>query len=264
MLPQVKTYRDNELYLILNETCKMFNEAQDKLDFKNIAVKNNITNTVWALVLLSFRLRWLCESILSCTEYYSVSVIYRAFIEHSVKHKYILISCIKKGDDIGKEYVSSEHMSYEMLQKFLRIQWPSSFQSPGKLLKPDEFNEFKRRARETANQFKFSEVMTSILGLLDQYYDDEIQKVLRSIIIDYSTLSSYVHAGPIAVLDLEKKPKKNIDMGSMLLTTIAYNDIIRLLSLFPSEHQDKLKTLNKRIDGKVKKALAIYGKNYIS
>jgi len=263
MFVKIKTYRDDELYLILRETCEMFNDAQHKLNFKNIADKNNITNTVWILVMLSFRLRCLCESILSCTDYYSVAIIYRAFIEHSLKHKYIFISCIKKGDDIAKEYVSSEHMSYELLQKLQKAQWPARLID--KIMKRDEFGQFKKKAKETADKFKFNEVSTSILELLDEYYDnEEIQTVLRRNMVVYSTCSSYVHAGPMAVLDLEKKPKKNIDMDSVLLTMIAYNDTIRLLSLYPSEHQNKLKTLNKEVSEKVEKALAIYKQNYVS
>lgn len=264
MLPKVKTYRDNELYFILNETCEMFNEAQNKLNFKNIAVKNEITNTVWALVLLSFRLRCLCESILSCTDYYSAFIIYRAFVEHSLKHNYIFMSCIKKGDEIGKEYVSVEHISYEMLQKFFKIRWPESFKPKGGILKLKEFNEFKKRARKTANKFKFSEITKSILGLLNKCYGEEMREGLRRAIIEYSNLSSYVHAGPVAVLDLENKTKKNIDMSSVLWTMIAHNHTIELLTFYPSEHQDKLKTLKRRINNKVERALSIYKKNYIS
>jgi len=83
MFVKIKTYRDEELYLILKETLDMFYDAYGKLDFKNIGEKNNITNTVWALSMLSFRLRWLCESILSCIDYYSVAIIYRAYIDHN-------------------------------------------------------------------------------------------------------------------------------------------------------------------------------------
>jgi hypothetical protein len=263
---KIKTYRDEEQYRILNETMKMFYDAHAKFHFKNIGEKNNIINTVWALVMLSFRLRWLSESILSCTDFYSVAIIYRALIEHFFKHIYIYLSCIVKGDNIAKAYVSAEHMSSEMLKKLRKFLWPDNLESTKYITKPDEFKEFKKRVNEIAKKFIFSEVVTSILELSDKYYPDpnELQKALRSEIVRYSTLSSYVHAGPVAVLNLEKKPKKDIDMSSVLLTIIAHKNTIELLSRYPSENQNELKTLEKEIHEKVKKLLAIYEKNYVS
>lgn len=257
MFVKIKTYRDEEPYLILNETSKMFDDARGKLDFKNIGEKNNIINTVWALIMLSFRLQWLCKSILSCQDYYSAAIIYRAFIEHSFKHRYIFIYCIKKGDDIAEDYVSSDHIADEQLRKLRNAMWPDGLTNKLKVL--------KNRTRKTADKFTFKEVSTNTSRFLREFYDnDEIQTMFRSTMVQYSALSSYVHAGPMAVLDLEKKPKNNIDMSSVLFTIIAYNDTTRLLSSYPSEHQDKLKTLNKEIDKKIKKALAIYEKNYVS
>lgn len=115
---KIKTYRDDELYLLMKETLDMFYDAHSKLNFKKIGEKNNVTNTVWVLVMLSFRLRWLCESILSFVDYYSAVILYRACIEHFLKYMYIFVSCFSKGDDIGKEYVSEEHISDEMLTKY--------------------------------------------------------------------------------------------------------------------------------------------------
>ena len=164
---------------------------------------------------------------------------------------------MKKGDDIAEDYVSSDHIADEQLRKLRNAMWPDGLTNKLKVL--------KNRTRKTADKFTFKEVSTNTSRFLREFYDnDEIQTMFRSTMVQYSALSSYVHAGPMAVLDLEKKPKNNIDMSSVLFTIIAYNDTIRLLSSYPSEHQDKLKTLNKEIDKKIKKALAIYEKNYVS
>ncbi len=90
---KIKTYRREELYLILTETWKTFLEAAKNYDFKNIGKNNNIENTVWTLTMLSLRLRELCESILSCRETYGVIILYRAFIEHVLKHTYFFLYC---------------------------------------------------------------------------------------------------------------------------------------------------------------------------
>ncbi len=78
----------------MKDISDMYNDAFPKLDFKKIAEKNNIPNTLWALTLLSFRLWVLCESILSCIDFYSVAILFRAFIEHFFKHIYIFLSCL--------------------------------------------------------------------------------------------------------------------------------------------------------------------------
>ena len=263
---KIKTYRDDELYILMKEILDMFYDAHNKLNFKKIGEKNNITNTIWVLVMLSFRLRWLCESILSFKDYYSAAIIFRAYIEHFLKHMYIFLSCFSKGDDVAKEYVSEEHIADEMLTKFRKALWPDNLESTRKIKKPDEFRQFKKRISKTAKKFRFSEVVTSLFELLDKSYDgpEDIQKVLSKEIVNYSIASSYVHAGPSAVLSFETEPKKNIDMSSMLFAILAHQFTIGLLSRYPSENQDKLKTLSKEINKKSKKAFAIYEKNIIS
>jgi hypothetical protein len=181
--------------------------------------------------------------------------LYRAFIEHSVKHTYIFVSCAKNGDGVGAEYASSEHMSYELFLKLLKTQWPDSRQVVRS--KSDEFKKVKRQAQETLHQFTFAEVTKSLLGTLDAQDDDTI-KGLRQAILDYSTLSSYVHGGPLAVLDLEEKPKQSIDASCIILTMIAHMHTIGLLSLYPSEHQETLRALRTAIHEKTHKAMAIH------
>ena len=249
MFLKIKTYRDEETYRILDEIRKLFNSAKKEFNSKKIGEQNGIVNTVCALEMLSFRLSRLCESILSEKDFYTAAIIYRALIEYSVKHKHIFMSCIKKGDDIAKEYVSPDHLSSEMLKKICKALWPPPIKLPPKL------KELKRRVDIAAEKFKFSKVSEDMLVMLPK---DQMQQVLRHTMVQYSMLSSYVHAGPMAVLDLEEKPKKNIDMSSVLLTIIAYNDTIKLLSLYPSEHQNKLKALDKNMNKKVDEALTIY------
>lgn len=179
---------------------------------------------------------------------------------------YIFASCFSKGDDIAKEYVSEEHITDEILTKYRKSLWPDNLKSAKIVKKPDKFRQFKKRTSETAKKFRFSEVVTSLFELLDQSYDgpEDIKKVLRKEIVEYSTASSYVHAEPSAVLSFETEPKKNIDMSSMLFTILAHRHTIGLLSIYPSENQDKLKTLSKEINKKFEKAFAIYEKNIIS
>ena len=247
MFMKTKTYRDEEPFLLLEDIRNLFYNAQREVDFKKIGDENKIDNTVKVLVMLTFRLGCLCESILSCADYYTAAIVYRAVIEYSLKHAYIFMSCIKRGDDIAKEYVSTEHLSSEIskqLQKALsrRIKFTG------------EFADFQKRSDEISDKFKFGRVLESVMNGL---HDDDLKKMLRTAAVQYSQLSSYVHAGPQAVLDLEAKPKKYLDMSSVLPTVIAYRDTIHLLSLYPSAYQDKLKALHREIDEKARGALEI-------
>jgi hypothetical protein len=254
----MKTYKDEELYRILAQTRELFNTSHEELGFEKIAEDNKIHDTVWALTMLSYRISRLCESVLSCKEYYASAIIYRSLIEHFFKRLYILLSCVETGDDIAKDYTSSEYILSEMLKRIQKAQWPIK-----KLA--EELEKLKREVEKIAKKFLFSEVSKSISGILQKkFLEKDVIDMLRSIMVEYSICSSYVHAGPMAVLDLKEKPKKNIDMSCMVLTIIAYNDTLILLSSYPSEQQNKLKALTKEIDEKVKKALTIYKTSFVS
>ena len=89
MLLKIKTYRDEEPYRMLNEIRKLYNDAQSEYDFKKIGEQNKIFNTVWALVILSFRLGQISEAILSSKGYYAGAILYRSLIEYTLKHLYL-------------------------------------------------------------------------------------------------------------------------------------------------------------------------------
>ena len=261
----IKTYRHEELYLILTETWKMFLEASKKYDFNKISKNSNIENTVQVLIMLSIRLRELCESILSCRESYGVIVLYRAFMEYLLKHTYFFLYCIKKGDEAAKEYTSLTHFTYEELRKVQKAIWPNDLAS---FSTSNEFKQIKRDSDRTAAQFHFNKISEETLKLLtskdNPEYDNEmIEKALRSMLVQYSISSSYVHAGPTAVLNPKTILRTNIDMDAKLFTIIAVNHIILLLSLYPSEYQTELKSLTKEIRKNVKKGLAICDKNQV-
>jgi len=261
----IKTYRHEELYLILIETWEKFLEASKNYDFKNIGKNNNIENTVWVLTMLSLRLRELCESILSCRESYGVIILYRAFIEYFLKYTYFFFYCIKKGDEAAKEYTSFPHIAYDELRKVQKVIWPSDLASRST---SSEFKKTKKDAYGTAKQFSFKEISEETLKLLTSKSNPEndnemIEKGLRSMLVQYSISSSYVHAGPTAVLNPETISRTNIDMNVKLYTIIAFNHTILLLSLYPSEYQAELKSLTKEILKNVEKGLAICEKNQV-
>ncbi len=157
---KIKMYRHEELYLILTETLKTFLEAEKNYDFKNIAKNNNIETTVWVLIMLSLRLKELCESILSCREPYGVAILYRAFIEHLLKHTYFFIYCIKKDDEAAKEYTSVNHMAYEQLKKVQKAIWPDNLNNR---IPSSEFKQTKKDANKTAKQFTFNNIADETL-----------------------------------------------------------------------------------------------------
>jgi len=262
MFVRPKTFRDSELYLILDEASKLFFDAHGELDFKSIGVKHDISNTVWALVMLSFRLWRLCVSILACTDYYSAAIMYRALIEHFLKHQYIFICGMKEGDRIGEEYVSSEHMAHELLQKLRKSYWPDKLKSIAQDSKTRDSGQFLERAKKAARKFHYDKISRSILRLLPDEANT-IQVGLRRIMVHYSILSSYVHAGPSAVLDIEGKtvPKSDVDVAAVLFTVVTFRDTIGLLSSYPSKCRGELKTLFEEIGKKVEKAAVIYEKS---
>ena len=261
---KIKTYRHEELYLILTEPWKTFLDAAKNYDFKNIGKNNNIENTVWILTMLSLRLRELCESILSCREPYGVVILYRAFIEHVLKHTYFFIYCIKKDDEAAKEYTSVTHIAYEQLQKVQKAIWPDNLdnRSPS-----SEFKRIRKDAGRTAAQFTFNKISKKTLELISEYCSEDddkmFEKGLRNMLVQYSISSSYVHAGPAAVLNPKTLSRTNIDMDAKLLTIIAFNHTIQLLSSYPSEYQSELKSFTKEIRKNVEKGLTICEKNYV-
>jgi hypothetical protein len=243
----------------------MFLEASKKYDFIKISKNNNIENTVQVSIMLSIRLRELCESILSCRESYGVIVLYRAFMEHLLKHTYFFLYCIKKGDEAAKEYTSLSHITYEQLRKVQKAIWPNDLADYSS---SSEFKQLKKDSDRTAAQFHFNKISEETLKLLtsknNPEYDNEmIEKALRSMLVQYSMSSSYVHAGPTAVLNPETISRTDIDMDVKLFTIIAVNHIIGLLSLCPSEYQTELKSLTKEIRKNAEKGLAICEKNRV-
>ena len=251
---KLKTYRDEKPYLVFDEIRKIFNDTATTFDLKKIGEENKVVDTVRALIMLSIALSRLCQSVLSCGDYYTAAIIYRAMIEHFLKHIYLFKSCIKYGDAIAKEYCE-DHISSELLQKGLKALRPHTINPT------NDFRKFKKKSDEISDKFRFSKILENII---EELGEDENEKILRSIAVQYSALSSYVHAGPIAVLDPEEKPKKNLDINSVFLTIIAYQNTIHLLSFYLSEHQDKLKEIYKEIKNKVRETLVMYEKNYIS
>jgi hypothetical protein len=259
-----RTYKNDDLYCILKDVSDLYDDAHKNYNFKSIGEKNNISNTIWVLELLTFRLKWLCESILSCIDFYSAAILFRAQIEHSFKHIYICLSCLNNGDEIATEYVSVNHFSGEFLKRFRKKMWPDKLHSSGKF-NTKEFKEFKEKAKITTNKFLFDEVSKNILELLSKkkpYNFDEIQELLRHLMVGYSELSSYVHAGLTAVLDLSEKPKKNIDLDSKIMTIVAYQFTIFLLSQYQSEHQEELKKINENIYKKSENAYIIHTRDF--
>jgi hypothetical protein len=243
----------------------MFLEASKKYDFKKISINNNIENTVWVLTMLSIRLRELCESILSCRESYGVIVLNRAFMEYLLKHTYFFLYCIKKGDEAAKEYASLTHFTYEKIRKVQKAIWPNDLTS---FSTSSEFKQIKIDSNRTAVQFHFNKISEETLKLLaskdnPEYNNEMTEKALRGMLVQYSMSSSYVHAGPTAVLNPETISRTDIDMDVKLFTIIAVNHIIGLLSLYPSEYQTELKSLTKEIRKNVEKGIAICKKNQV-
>ncbi len=140
--------------------------------------------------------------------------------------------------------------------------WPNNLFSSGKFRDTKEFKEFIKKTDKTTIKFRFDEVVKSISELLSNKSPSEIaqlQEMFRDQMVKYSLLSSFVHAGPTAVLDLGTKPKKkDIEMFSKLLTIIAYRNTILLLLQYPSEQQDELKKLYEKIHTNSEKAIIIY------
>lgn len=250
---KLKTYRDEKPYLVFEKISKIFNDTATIFDLKKIAEENKVVDTARALMMLSMRLSRLCQSILSCGDYYTATIIYRAMIEHFFKHIYLFKSSIKYGDAIAKEYCE-DHILSELLQKGFKALRPNT-------VKPTEkFKKFKKKSYEIADKFKFTKILENII---EDLREDDCEKMLRSIAVQYSALSSYVHAGPTAVLDPKEKPKKNLDMNSVFLTIIAYQNTIHLFTFYPSEYQEKLKEIYKEIENKVREELIKYKNNYV-
>jgi hypothetical protein len=258
-----RTYKNDELYCILKEVSDIYDDARKNFDFKRIGENNNIPNTIWALMLLTHRLKWLCESILSCIDFYSAAILYRAQLEHIFKYLFIFLSCLNNGDEVATEYVSANHLSGEFLKILRKKMWPDNLSSSGNFSNTKEFKEFKKKADSTTNKFRFDEVAKSIFELISNkkpFNFDKIQELLRNIMERYSKLSSYVHAGPTAVLDLETNSKKIIEIDSKFMTITAYLYNIFLLSQYQSEHQEELKKIYEDIYKTYEEAYVISAK----
>lgn len=182
----------------------------------------------------------LCKS----RDLYSISVLYRVFLEHFVKINYFCDRLVNdKNDDVGEEYfkfyAANEKVMYgksiEELNKIIDLEYHGrSFENIVHELCPELKEYSTQELREKILQFNYKNM---IKYLVDNHKSDKLDKYssfVLSIIPEYSELSSFVHGGPNAVHATAKKWESNeieLECCQYARATFSFYVISNLISL---------------------------------
>ena len=101
LLPMI--YKEN--YLEHNESFELFMEAIGNTGCHSIAEEHQFLSTGQVLFYLAFQIHYICNTmLLRFIDDYPLAILYRALIEHSVKHLYIFARFHKeKNDTVGDQ-----------------------------------------------------------------------------------------------------------------------------------------------------------------
>ncbi len=160
---------------------------------------------------------------------YSTKIVYRSYIEHFLRHRYLLFRFIKeKTDDPGKDYYY-----YAMFEEGIRFLYGVSKSNQingGKtskidlsddideLLKRPEYNGISREeAFKKASQFEYKQILSYLRQATSSLKVPEIP-FFRWLVADYSELSSYVHGGPWAEDYLNRQSLDDELVGNLVST----------------------------------------------
>lgn len=153
-----------------------------------------------SLIFFLFKMRLISTSILRCGEikdYYSVCILFRAFLEHYFKYMYVYTRALKEGDDnVGEEY-------YGKLNGYEDFTYTKSIQNLSKKLTKDEsILSIQQKDNEELIRVGKSFEIKSILTFLNEGIKEDLKLPFKSFFTDYCKkyydLSSFVHGGPFA------------------------------------------------------------------
>jgi len=183
--------------------------------------------TSTALISLALKINFLKNGIFDLCEtdnVYPAKILFRALIEHSLKHQYLLMrSSIEKSDDVGKDY----YKFCDMNEDLLRLNSINNFIKKLNLKKQEidtweelckinkDFNKItKKGLKYKADQFKYLNIITY---LSNEVKDNLVRDFLAKVILNYCELSSFVHGGPCG----EKSMHKGLNVAQKELKKIA-------------------------------------------
>lgn len=144
---------------------------------------------------------------------YGINILFRSLIEHFLRFQYMMLRlAIEKNDNIGEEYLTfcslSEHIDTGKAWKdvaFILDKNPK--EDPYELLKkldPNLSKYTRKEIKDKAEQFRYKNIIKFIDDKVNKGKIYEANSFLLNIIPEYSDLSSFVHGGPGAVIEMAK------------------------------------------------------------
>lgn len=145
---------------------------------------------------------------------YSASILFRSLIEHSFRHLYIFVKALNdKNDDVGKTYYNSlkaneDLKSVEKIINYKKIVYPEDTQWNTK-------GDHNNAIRETAKSFRIEKIFHYLISNNNNEKSEVIKRYKKEYLlerlIEYTNMSSSVHAGPfgeLALYELQKDKSK--------------------------------------------------------
>lgn len=182
----------------------------------------------------------LCKS----RDLYSISVLYRVFLEHFVKINYFCDRLVNdKNDKVGEEYFkfysANEKVMYgksiEELTKIIDLEYHGkSFDKIIHELYPELKEYSTQELREKILQFSYKNMIKYLVDNHKSGKLDKFSNIVLSIIPEYSELSSFVHGGPSAIQTTAKIWERNeieLECCQYARATFSFYIISNMISL---------------------------------
>lgn len=224
------------------ESNELFMDVIKNTSGHSIAEKHNFLSTGQVLFYLAFQIHSICDSmILRFIGDYSLAILYRSLIEHSVKHFYIFARFHKEhNDDVGSQYYH-DCIYDEQVKKINAVLWPNFF-----TVKQEHLREHKQ-LRKNAKQFAFSNMLNYIDALDLADMSEDLAKSIKKLKSDYSLSSSYTHGGPEAISMTRQMPKENIQYTAVSMSILAQLHTVKTFATYESSSKKRLFEVSQRL-----------------
>jgi len=231
------------------ESYTLFKNVINNGNCSDIAKENNFSSTGQALFLLSFQMSRIYNSMLSITmDDYVILILYRSIMEHFTKHCYIFYRFHKENNDnAGDQFLNCTQG--ELCRKANAVLWPKSLKN-----KIPEQKEWMNNLKK----FEFAYMLKHISKVVPENTEPPVEKAIQQVKSDYSTTSSYVHGGPVAVLGETPKHKKKVQKVAASYVILSHLFTVQTFMIFDSPKKDYLKEIHQKMQKLSKESIEKY------
>ncbi|MHA1348074.1 MAG: hypothetical protein ACTSO3_16855 [Candidatus Heimdallarchaeaceae archaeon] len=218
---------DNALEEIFTQDSRFFEDVISKTDseVRNILIKSDYPKTGKALFMFFTKCSFLKNAIYNvCREddHYSASILYRSYLEHFLRHHYLLYRFMETrtdqpGIDYYKYCMTEEGIRFLYGVKKSNQIFTENFSEYDVWKEIDDLLQQKEEYRSITKtelqkktaQFEYKNILKYLNDLSEKSRFSEVE-FMRWLVADYAELSSFVHGGPWAEDDLYKYSENTI------------------------------------------------------